>query len=196
MSSALIHPRLDLGPPARRRLLILSCSAVKRDDPGRLPAINRYDGPLWRTLRSVDPGGRYAQVAFLSAHYGFRAASALIESYDARMTTELAQRMKAGGLGTRWPPPKTQRRVLPVGQHPGMHIASLSDWTRQPFTDVALVGGYLYVDVMRHFVGLFQERGHVTRDAAIREINGTIGRIRRDLRLWLMAGHDGPGGPS
>lgn len=167
------------------RLLILACSSTKRADAGDLPAIQRYDGPLWQTLRVVDPGHTKAQVAFLSARLGFRAADTPIESYDARMTAEIAAAMKAGGLGTRWPPPKTRRRVMPCGEHPGMHIASLSHYGRAPFVDVAIVGGRLYLDVMRHFLGLFRESGHVTTDARITEINGPIGQMRRQLRIWL-----------
>lgn len=176
-----------IRPPHPPRLLILACSATKRDGETYMPAIERYDGPLWRTLRADDPEGRLAQVAFLSARLGFRSADAPIKLYDARMTAEIAERMKAGGLVTRWPVPKTQRRVMPEGDHPGMHIASLSGHGRQPFVDVALVGGHLYLDVMRHFVGLFRERGHVTAEAMITEINGPMGHMRRDLRRWLLA---------
>lgn len=93
-------------PP--RRLLILSCSATKRAGPKYMPAIDRYDGPLWQTLRTTDPDGRLASVAFLSAHLGFRDARTTIELYDAHMNQERADAMIAGGLGTRWPRPKTQ----------------------------------------------------------------------------------------
>ncbi len=145
----------------------------------------RYDAPLWRTLRTVDPSAEKAEVAFLSAYLGFRAADTPIEMYDARMTEQMAAKMKASDLGTRWPRPKTQRRGMPSGEHPGMHIASLSDHGRQPFVDVALVGGHLYLDAIRHLVELFRQRGHVADDALITEINGPIGLMRRDLRLWL-----------
>ncbi|MEO5326422.1 hypothetical protein PV773_24195 [Mesorhizobium sp. CC13] len=148
-----------------------------------MPAIERYDGPLWQTLRATDPDARLASFAFLSAHLGFREARTTIELYDARMSQKRADAMKAG---TRWPPPKTQRRVMPSGEHPGMHIASLSDFRRQTFGNVALVGGRLYLEVMRHFVGLFREGGHITADARITEINGEIGRMRQELRLWLL----------
>ncbi|MGB3833295.1 MAG: hypothetical protein WA975_15710 [Mesorhizobium sp.] len=180
--------------PSSRRLLILACSATKRDGETYMPAIDRYDGPLWRTLRAADPERRLARVAFLSARLGFRCADTPIKLYDARMTAEIAERMKAGGLATRWPRPRTQRNVMPEGDHPGMHIASLSGHGRQPFADVALVGGQLYLDVMRHFAGLFRERGHIAADAAIIEINGPIGCMRRDLRRWLLAGQTGAGG--
>lgn len=174
---------------ASERLLILACSATKRGEQKYLRAIERYDGPLWRTLRAVDPDGEKAKVAFLSAHLGFRAADTPIEIYDARMTAEMACAMKAGNLGTPWPRPKTQRRCMPPGEHPGMHISSLRDWPRGPaFSDVALVGGRLYLDVIRHLVDLFQDAGHVSADAHISEINGSIGLMRRELRLWLERG--------
>jgi hypothetical protein len=165
-------------PHPSSRLLILACSATKREDAKYLPAIQRYDGPLWRTLRAADPGGGLAKVAFLSAHLGFRSADTPIEMYDARMTVEIAAAMKAGGLGTRWPRPKTQRRVKACGEHPGMHIHSLCE-----------CGGHLYLDVMRHFVGLFRQGGYVAAHARITEINGPIGRMRRDRRFWLATGH-------
>jgi hypothetical protein len=175
-----------VSPP---RLLVLACSATKRPDPGYMPAIDRYDGPLWQTLRMADPLRTKAKSAFLSAHYGFRDTRDSMKPYDARMTPEIAARMKAGGLSLRWPPQKSQRLVMPEGDHAGMHINTMSENRRRPFVDVALVGGQLYLDVMRHFVGLFREAGHITPDARIVEINGPIGQMRRDLRLWLNGQH-------
>jgi hypothetical protein len=151
--------------PPSERLLVLACSATKRDDLKYMPAIERYNGPLWRTLRSVDPDGGKAKVAFLSAKLGFRAADMPIEMYDARMTETIAEAMKAGDLGTRWPRPKTQARGMPEGEHPGMHIASLTDYGRAPFRDIALVGGHLYIDVMRHLVGALLQKAQLSRKA-------------------------------
>ena len=168
-----------------RRLLILSCSMTKHDGPQYMPARDRYDGPLWRTLRHVDPDEQKAQVAFLSAEYGFREARTTIENYDRRMTPEIAAAMKAGGLGTRWPRPKTQRRAMPSGKHPGMHIASMTERGRKPFVEVCLVGGALYLDVMQHFVDLFQEDGFVTGSAPVTEICAPIGIMRQQMRIWL-----------
>lgn len=169
-----------------RRLLILACSATKRGGPTYMPAIERYDGPLWRTLRTVDPRGEKAKVAFLSAKLGFRAANTPIETYDARMTPAIAVAMKAGDLGTRWPKQTTQWHGMPSGEHPGMHIYSLCGCSeRRAFRDIALVGGRLYLDVMWHLVGLFRLRDYVASDARIVEINGPIGVMRRDLRSWL-----------
>lgn len=176
--------------PTSRRLLILSCSLTKRDGPQYMPARERYDGPLWRTLRRVDPDERKARVAFLSAEYGFREARTNIEKYDRRMTPEIAASMKAGGLGTRWPRPKTRRRVMPSGEHPGMHIASMTRYCREPFLEVCLVGGALYLDVMNHLVDLFREDGAVTVSAPVTEIYGSIGIMRRQMAAWLNRSTD------
>lgn len=168
-----------------RRLLVLSCSMTKRAGPKWMPARDRYDGPLWRTVRHVDPDEEKARVAFLSAEYGFRDARTTIENYDARMTPEIAASMKAGGLGMRWPRPKTQRRVMPSGEHAGEHIASMTAFRRTPFVDVCLVGGALYIDVMRHFIELFRQDGFVTGRAPVTEIRAPIGIMRRQLATWL-----------
>lgn len=152
-----------------------------------MPAIDRYDGPLWQTLRTTDPRGEMAQTAFLSAHLGFRAASAPIEIYSTQMTQQIAAAMKAGNLGTRWPQQKTQRRVMPSGEHPGMHIASMTDFGRYPFSSVALAGGHRYVEIMQELLRLFRIDGYVDEHAVVTVINGPIGEMRRDLRKWLTA---------
>lgn len=155
-----------------QRLLVLSCSMTKRTGREYMPARDRYDGPLWRTLRHSDPDGTKARVAFVSAHYGFREATSEIKNYDARMTPEIAIAMKAGGIVTRWPRPRTQRRTIPVGEHAGVHIGSMTSSRRKPFSDVCLVGGSLYLDVMQHFIDLFREDGYVTGSAPVTEICG------------------------
>ena len=74
-----------------------------------------------------------------------------------------------------------------------MHIATLTAHGRYPFSEVALVGGHLYLDVMRHLVDLFRLRGFVVGNVRITQINGSIGLMRRDLRSWLE-GQDGEAG--
>ena len=171
------------GP--RHRLLILACSATKRRDPGYMPARDRYDGPLWKTLRAADPERRKAKVGFLSGRYGFNAADSPIQDYDARLTPDLARRMIEGGMGTRWPRPPSPRRPDNYGSHASCEIASLSRHGDEAFHEVALVGGGLYLEVMRSFVGGFREMGCVRPDARIVEINAGIGVMRARLRAWL-----------
>ncbi|SFG79425.1 hypothetical protein [Methylobacterium gossipiicola] len=178
------------------RLLILACSATKRPDAERMPAIARYDGPLWRTLRAADPDGRRARVAFLSAHYGFRDATTPIADYDARLTRDLADRMIAGGMTTRWPRPPSPRRPDTYGIHAGAEIAGLTRHGAEPFGEIALVGGQLYLAVMQAFVRGFVDRGCVRGDARIHIINGPIGRMRQNLRSWLCEVDSARGGLS
>lgn len=170
------------------RLLILACSATKRRDPGWMPAWERYDGPLWQTWRTVDPRRRLARVGFLSARYGFRSADSPIEDYDARLTPDLAERMIAGGMTTRWPRPPSPRKPDTYGSHPGWEIASLAYHGTRTFTDVALVGGGLYLKVMRAFLEGFRDMRCITLDAEITEINAGIGVMRQRLRTWLEEG--------
>jgi hypothetical protein len=180
-------PVLPSANSRPQRLLVLACSAVKRHDPGRIPARDRYNGPLWQTLRTTDPHGRLARVAFLSARFGFRDAAEPIEDYDARLTDELAARMIAAGIGTRWPRPPSPNRPDVYGVHPGAEIASLTRYGEEPIHDIALVGGRLYLTVMRALLEGFIGMGCVNSDARITEINSSIGLMRRQLRLWLLA---------
>ncbi len=175
------------------RLLILACSATKRPDPGYIPAIDRYDGPLWRTLRTADPAGARAKVAVLSALHGFRAASTPIDLYNVRLTRDLADRMIAGGVTTRWPRPASSSGPDTCGMHAGAEIAGLTRYGDAPVTDLALVGGALYVEVMHALVRGFVEMGCVHRRARVSVINAPIGRMRQELRSWLLAADVAPG---
>jgi hypothetical protein len=183
-----------IAGPRPRRLLILACSVTKRHDTHPIPARDRYDGPLWRTLRATDPYDRLARVGFLSARFGFRDAQTRIEDYDARLGEDLAARMMAGGMTTRWPRPPSRRRPDNYGMHPGAEIASLTRYGAEPMVDVALAGGHLYITVMRALLNGFIEMGCVTADAKIVEINEPIGHMRRQLKLWLLTGDLDRGG--
>lgn len=76
-----------------RKLLILGCSRTKRDAPGLLPAIDRYDGSSYRVLRKFlrnREWPRNLSVAILSAKYGLVGGFTGIEDYDERMTPRIA----------------------------------------------------------------------------------------------------------
>ncbi len=135
-----------------------------------------------------------AKVAFLSAHYGFRDAATPIADYDARLTQDLAERMIAGGVTTRWPRPPSPRRPDTYGMHAGAEIAGLTRYGDEPVEDVALVGGQLYLTVMHALVRGFVEMGCVRRDARVSVLNGPIGLMRRDLRRWLCGAARARGG--
>lgn len=72
------------------RLLIIGCSQRKRLDPEPLPAIDRYDGPLFRCLRrylAMCPA-RPLRLVVLSAAYGLIPADLPIPCYDERLATQ------------------------------------------------------------------------------------------------------------
>ncbi len=79
-------------PP--HRLLILACTATKRPDLGPLPALQRYDGPSFRTVRrwrTLNPcDAERLDILILSARLGLITADAPIEDYDQRMTQRQA----------------------------------------------------------------------------------------------------------
>ncbi len=177
------RPRLRPG-----RLLILACSAVKTNEPHPVPALRRYNGPLWQTLRTTDPEGSLAQVAFLSAEHGFKDASCPILTYDKRLIRAAANQMIAGGIGGRWPPAKRKRPPGMPGGHAACEIDGMRRAAGMPLNDIALVGGSIYLDVMRAFVDGFQSMGAITGDARIVEIQDQIGLMRKRLRAWLLEG--------
>lgn len=170
----------------RHRLLTLACSATKRSNSGRLSAVDRYNGPLWQTLRAIGPDRTDTKVAVLSARYGFIDSRSPIENYDSRLTTLLADRMIEGGITTRWPRPPSSRKPDIYGNFANCEMASLTDHVERPFTEIAIAGGHLYLRVVRSFVSEFRGRCYLTADAPVAEINAPIGIMRRDLRLWLQ----------
>ncbi|ACK86284.1 conserved hypothetical protein (plasmid) [Methylorubrum extorquens CM4] len=93
--------------------------------------------------------------------------------------------MIAGGVTARWPRPPSPRRPDTCEILAGAEIAGLARHGAEPFADVALVGRRLYVAVMHALVRGFVEMGCVRRDARVRVITGSIGRMRQDLRAWL-----------
>jgi hypothetical protein len=83
----------DNTPPLRKQLVVLGCSANKVEAEGLLPAINLYDGPTFRVLRSYLRDFRWPEalsVAVLSAKYGIIGGLSNITTYDQRMTRERA----------------------------------------------------------------------------------------------------------
>lgn len=88
---------LVTAPPA---LLIVACSRRKHATPAAVPAIERYDGPIYRLLRrflSKQPAAS-PEVQILSAEYGLIPATCLIPEYDRRMTALRARELRSAVL--------------------------------------------------------------------------------------------------
>lgn len=83
--------------PDSKDLLILSCSASKKNVSGELPALFMYDGPAYRILRSyIRQHGWPAnlKLGILSAEYGLIGCLTTITYYDRRMTPERSAELR------------------------------------------------------------------------------------------------------
>lgn len=86
-----------------RHLVVLGCSATKSTSPGLIPAIDRYDGPTYRVLRSFLRESRWPSllsVAVLSARYGLIGGLAQIDLYDQRMDRRRAEQLSEVSTNT------------------------------------------------------------------------------------------------
>lgn len=78
------------------KLLILACSKRKRSDIELLPAIERYDGPIFRLLRRFlrQPTSASLDIYILSAEFGLISQDRLIPDYDRKMTKQRSQQLQ------------------------------------------------------------------------------------------------------
>lgn len=67
------------------QVLVVACSKAKKEQLA--PAIEMYDGPVFRSLRKWQPN---IDVLVLSAKYGAIPAHQVIETYDLKMTEDTA----------------------------------------------------------------------------------------------------------
>jgi hypothetical protein len=141
------------------RLLLISCSATKREGGLTLPAIERYDGPQYKVLRkALAEGIEPPCIRILSAAYGLIPPDYDLPVYDAKFTPKSADVMASnlwvradlvvqlaqaesvfvmmGGLYltvlNRWAPARrTVPWILATGA-PGQRLHMLSQWLRNP----------------------------------------------------------------
>lgn len=87
---------MTVAPRAKiRRLLFLSCTRHKRLDLELLPAVERYDGPVFRVVRRFrDRAAEMPETYILSAQFGLIRGDQLIPYYDSRMTPRRAQELR------------------------------------------------------------------------------------------------------
>lgn len=83
--------------PRKTRLLILSCSARKTNNPELIPAIDRYDGHFFRVFKKAlrDGYAQNVQLAILSARFGLLNSDTLIPNYEQPMTPEQCEAKKS-----------------------------------------------------------------------------------------------------
>lgn len=80
------------------RILLLSCSQQKREEPDQLPALERYDGPAFKVvrkfLREHPHEASLLSIIILSAKFGLISADQSIPYYDQQMTPIRAQELR------------------------------------------------------------------------------------------------------
>lgn len=89
----MVHSMIEQGfdDSLKKKLLLISCSASKRNLRNK-PAIEVYDGPVYRILRKYKPPN--IDVLILSAKYGLIDSHKSISNYEMKMTKEIAQQIK------------------------------------------------------------------------------------------------------
>lgn len=78
------------------RALFLSCSQAKNPAAGLLPAVERYNGPAFRTLRLWREQAGNLRVWVLSAEHGLIPENKKIANYDRRMDAARAAELREG----------------------------------------------------------------------------------------------------
>ena len=140
-----------------KHVLVVACSRRKRTASGLMPAIERYDGPLFRVLRKARREGYWPlglDVFILSAKYGLIDWSECIEPYELRMTEAISKQLRPQVLRT---------------------LASLRlEHVRE-----------LYIELGKDYLKALPVMPQVCPCANIRYGFGTIGRRLHDLKVWL-----------
>ena len=105
-----------------KRLLILGCADRKRDSGGLLPALDRYDGPAYRVIRTFLREYQWPEdvsIAVLSAEYGLFGILKGIRQYDKRMdlATATARAPECSTILRKW-----------ATSHRSVHVALGKDY--------------------------------------------------------------------
>lgn len=155
------------------RLLVMACSATKSSQALPVPAVDRYTGPIWQTLKAADPTGALAHVTVLSAEHGWITGSAPICRYNRKMDNVRGRELIARGA--------TAETLAMLGEATG--------YGRRPFFEVCIVGGHYYQEVARELLQLTINRSgnqFFRADVRVVEICDQIGYMRQRLRSWLV----------
>lgn len=147
----------------KRRLLILFCSQRKQPSQESLPAINRYNGPLFfvlrRFLRECPRQARQLDVYILSAAYGLIPGDFPTPLYNHKMNTS---------------------RVFELQSQVS---TTFSDILQDNYASICFVLGKTY---MKAFEGLQHLIPALTESIVA---YGPIGKKQTQLKKWLWGGH-------
>lgn len=88
----------------QKRCLILSCSQTKVSQPDLLPAVDRYDGPIYHVLRKylreAPLQSPLLDIFILSAEFGLISANKRIPVYERQMTASRAAQLRTQVMET------------------------------------------------------------------------------------------------
>lgn len=143
------------------RLLIVACSERKNPLPELVPAIERYDGPIFRVLRKFlcEYSGQAPEILILSAKFGLIGPSDMIPEYNCRLTADAATRLRPAVLAK-------------------LRAALQSS----PVTAVGLCLGRDYMQAVKGF------ETYLPGGTSLEYIGGGLGRRLTRLREWLHNG--------
>lgn len=147
------------------RAVFLSCSRTKRPASGPLPAVERYDGPLFRVLRGYlgDAEGDVPSVWVISAKYGLISGQEKIRNYDQMLKNELGApflRMVGKGLQGAYESEPWDEALM-LGGEQYRRAVTLGAATISPAPPLRLVGGSIGAQASTLRRWLRQERGSV-----------------------------------
>ncbi len=146
-----------------QRCVLLSCTERKRTDSNLLPAIERYDGPLFRVLRRFlrnHPDIREElNIIILSAKFGLIDANKPIPWYELQMTSAKADEMRSQVLA---------------------HLKSHFEYNNHKELFVAL--GAMYFRVIDGFKSIIPPTTKIIRST------GPQGIKAQELKRWLQEG--------
>ncbi len=149
--------------PPNIRLLILSCSQRKHSTPSLLPALERYDGPIFQVInkfmRMRPFEAQSLDVYILSAKFGLIPSSQLIPNYNFRVTLQKVKKLQSLTL-------TELKRILADRQYDELFISMGKDYLRVLDGYESLIPANLKVIISK----------------------GVIGRKQAELRNWLHGG--------
>lgn len=142
----------------KQRLLILSCSKRKRSDPGLLPAIERYDGPVFRILRRFfqEEPVEEINVQIISAEFGLISRDFPIPNYDREITPSRACELR-----------------------PQVAVELKQIFEIQPYQQVFISVGRDYLEALTDVLPL------LATGTSLKISNGPLGKKMSELHDWL-----------
>ena len=150
---SLFDPELKEG----RRLLIMSCCQTKTDDPGEIPALERYAGTLFQTLKKQGiPDDVDVMILSANPEHPLIRINHPLSKYDTRMTKD------------------RQKELLEDDSFTGLLVGTLKG-----YDDVLLASGKDYRDVVT--AGMVQDMDY----DHLSQTGGSIGGQRKQLKEWL-----------